>query len=194
MISDWPDDVGAVDDHFPYSQSYHCQRYCCMTIRRALTIRRRVAGRPLMTMNSAMAIVVDAILVAASDSFDRKRSFDFDPFPQITPTFLLCSLSFYSLFQVTVSVVRRSFFPLFHFCTEKNLRWISVSTQNLLRTLSNCSLTCFFFIYLKLFSLFSLFWLLFFCMRVNVNVSLYNDFIGIIANATRFSLSDSLSI
>lgn len=74
-----------------------------MSIRIALTIRRQVAERLLMTMMLAMAIVVAAILVAASDSFDRKRSTDFvhslGPFPQIAPTFFLynmASLPFHS--------------------------------------------------------------------------------------------------
>lgn len=81
--------VVAADGHFPYSPSYRCQRYCCMT---RIALRRQAAVLQLMTKKLAMAIVVAAKLEAASDSY-RKRSMDFvrllGPFQQITPTFWL---------------------------------------------------------------------------------------------------------
>lgn len=73
-----------------------------MMIRTALTIRGQAAKRLQMTMMLVMVIVVVALIVAASDSFDRKRSFDFahlmDPFPQITPTFWLLGFVSFSRF------------------------------------------------------------------------------------------------
>lgn len=98
-IWDWP---VVVDDHFPYSQSYRCQRYCCTIVATASIIRKQVAMRQLMMTMSVMAIVVVASPEVASDSFDRKRSMDFvhwtDPFPQITPTFLFLFFSGFFLF------------------------------------------------------------------------------------------------
>lgn len=99
----WDRPVVVADGHFPYSQSYRCQRYCCMT---RIALRRQAAVLQLMTMKSAMAIVVAAMLEAASDSY-RKRSMDsvrsLGPFLQIAPTSLLMLL------------LRLLFFPFYFF-------------------------------------------------------------------------------